>query len=76
MNSLRKIIVYWACATLLLCAGFVLYSETLPRDELVMANTLSFKILVSLIVVGLPSIFGLFLVLFIGSILRDARRRK
>jgi len=73
MNNFRKIIVYWICATLLLCAGFVLYSETLPRDELVMANTFSFKILLSLIVVGVPSIFSLFLVLFFGPILRGTR---
>jgi hypothetical protein len=29
----------WAVLTLLTMAGYVIYARTLPRDELVMANT-------------------------------------
>ncbi len=65
VTSLRKIILVWVCVTVALCVGFVLYAQTLPRDELVMANTLSFKIVTSLVVVGVPSLFALFVVLFI-----------
>jgi len=70
---MRRIINYWAVATILLCAAYVVYVRTLPPDELVMANTLPFQIMVSALVVGGPCLVVLFLWLFFGSILRSWR---
>ena len=71
---MRKIIFYWAVITIILCVGFVIYSRTRPPDELVMANSLGFQVLVSLLFVGGPSLFVLFLVLFFGALIFRRRR--
>ena len=73
---MHRMISYWAVATLLLCAAYVAYVRTLPPDDLVMANTWSFQILVSLLVVGGPSLLALFLFLFFGSIWRSLRSNR
>jgi len=73
---MRKVMYYWAVTTLLLCAAYVVYVRTLPPDELVMANTLSFQIIVSLLVVGGPCLVVLFLWLFFGSIWRSLRSNR
>lgn len=48
--------------------GYVSYLHSLPPDELVMANDLSFQATIGLIVVGLPALLFLLLALLIGSI--------
>jgi hypothetical protein len=74
MDSFRKTILIWAIATVALCTGYVFYVRTLPTDELVMANTLSFQIATSIVVVGGPLLLGLFLALLFGAIFRSLRR--
>ena len=71
---MRKVIFYWALITAILCAGFVIYFRTRPPDELVMANSLGFQVVVSLLFVGGPSLFVLFLVLFFGALVFRRRR--
>jgi len=73
---MRKVMYYWAATTLLLCAAYVVYVRTLPPDELVMANTSPFQIIVSLLVVGGPCLVVLFLWLFFGSIWRSLRSNR
>jgi hypothetical protein len=70
---MRKVTYYWAVATVFLCAGYVVYVRTLPPDELVMANTLPFQILVSLLVVGGPCLVALLLWVLGGKVLRSLR---
>ena len=72
-KSMRNIVFYWALTTVLLCTGYVVYVRMLPPDELVMANSLGFQVLVSLLVVGGPSLFVLFVVLFVGALFRRRR---
>lgn len=74
---LNRLIFAWATVTAAYCVAFVVYARTLPPDELVMANSLGFQVLVSLFVVGLPSLLGLFLFPLCYPIVRDllARRR-
>jgi hypothetical protein len=62
-KSMRNMIFYWALTTVLLCTGYVVYVRTLPPDEL----------LVSLLVVGGPSLFVLFVVLFVDALFRRRR---
>ena len=75
---LSRVLLAWALITLVACLGYLLYLRTLPPDELVMANTLSFQVLVSALFVAVPS-FGLLLVfLLVGAILRSivAQRKR
>ena len=72
---MRNIVFYWAISTAVICAGYVVYLRTLPPDELVMANSLGFQVLVSLFVVGGSSLFVLVLVL-LGRTLSGRRRSK
>lgn len=76
-HRLKSVLLAWTVVTAACCLAFILYARTLPPDELVVANTLGFQVLVSLFVVGLPSLLGLFLLLFIYPLVRDllARRR-
>jgi hypothetical protein len=73
---MRRIISYWAVTTALLCTAYFIYVRTLAPDELAMANTLPFQIIVSLIMVGGPCLVVLFLWLFFGSILRSLRSNR
>ena len=75
-QRMRKVMYYWAVTTLLLCAAYVVYVRTQPPDELVMANTLLFQIIVSIFVVGGPCLVVLFLWLFFGSIWRSLRSNR
>jgi len=74
--SLRIAVSIWAVVTAAACLGYVLYLRTLPADELVMANTVSFQVLVSLFVIGLPSLVALFVFLFGYPVVRDWRARR
>jgi len=71
---MRKIIFYWAVITTILCVAFVIYFRTRPPDELVMANSLGFQVVVSVLFVGGPSLLILFLVLFFGALILRRRR--
>jgi hypothetical protein len=73
MKKMRSIIFYWAIATLVLCVAYVAYVQTLPPDELVIANSLGFQIIVSLLVVGGPCLGVLFLALFLMAVVRRKR---
>lgn len=66
--SLRKVLSVWACVTAVAYAAYVGYLQTLPPDELVMANAFGFQAMVGAIVVGIPSVTFLFLLLLIGAI--------
>jgi hypothetical protein len=70
---MRNIVFYWAISTAVMCAGYVVYLRTLPPDDLVMANSLGFQVLVSLFVVGGSSLFVLLLVLLVRAMF--GRRR-
>lgn len=72
---LNRLIFAWVTVTAACCVAFVVYVRTLPPDELVMANSLGFQVLVSLFVVGLPSLLGLFLFLLCYPIVRDLLAR-
>ena len=67
--SLSRIITIWATLTACAVIGFVFYAHGLSPDELVMANTLSFQIIVALLVIGLPSFSLLIAFLLIGSLI-------
>src|SRR5215831_15695161 len=66
-----RVILYWAAATILICAACVIYVRTLP--PVVMPNSLPNQIILSLFIVGGPSLAALFLLLFLGFILRRLR---
>lgn len=70
---MRRTIGNWGVVTGILCAAYVVYQRMQPPDELVMANTLPFQILVSSLVVGGPCLLVLFLWMFFGAILRSLR---
>jgi len=73
MKSMRSIIFYWAVATLVLCMAYVVYVRCFPPDELVMANSLGFQIIVSLLVVGGPCVVILVLIVFLTPFVRRKR---
>jgi hypothetical protein len=66
--SLKKVISVWCVLTICLVVAFVVYLRSFPPDELVMGNDLAFELLIGFFVVGLPSVFFLFLVLLFGAI--------
>ncbi len=68
--SLRVVLAVWATLTLLAGCMYVVYLRTLPPDELVMANTLSFQVMVASLFVGVPAFALLLLFLLAGSILK------
>jgi hypothetical protein len=68
---MRRVIVYWAAATILIWAACVMYFGTLAPDAV--GNSLPTQIIVSLLIVGGPSLAALFLLLFLGFILRRLR---
>ena len=68
--SLTKVLFVWSAATSFACVVYVLYARTLPRDELVMANTLEFQAMMSVIVVALPSGFCLLFFLTVGALVK------
>ena len=74
--SLRVTLSIWAIVTAAGCLAYVLYLRTLPPDELVMANTVSFQVLLSLCVIGLPSLVVLLVFLFGYPVARDSRARR
>jgi hypothetical protein len=74
MGSLRKVIVIWSVLTMVFCTAAFIYSGTLPPDELVMANSIGFRVLFSVVVIGIPSLIGLFMYLFVGSLIRSLLR--
>jgi membrane protein YdbS with pleckstrin-like domain len=67
---IRRVIVYWAVATILLCAGYFIYANTVTPD--VVPNSFS-AITIVLLIVGGPSLAALFLLLLMGFILRYVR---
>jgi len=73
---LSSVLVVWGLITLVACAGYVLYLRALAPDELVIANTLSFQLLVSVISIGLPSLGLLFAFLLLGAIVRGIRAQR
>jgi hypothetical protein len=68
--SLRRVVTVWMALTACACFIYVAYLRSLPPDELLMANTLSFQVISALLMVGLPSLACLFLFLFVGSMLK------
>jgi hypothetical protein len=74
MGSLRKVIAAWGVLTLVFCTVAFIYSRSLPPDELVMANSIGFRALISVLVIGIPSLIGLFIYLFFGSLVRSLLR--
>jgi len=66
---LSHIITIWATLTVCAVVGFVFHARGLPPDELVMANTWIFQIIVALLVIGLPSFLLLIAFLLIGSLI-------
>jgi hypothetical protein len=74
MGSLRKVIAAWSVQTLVFCTAAFIYSRSLPPDELVMANSIGFRALISVLVIGGPSLIGLFMYLFFGSLARGLLR--
>ena len=75
--TLKRVLLVWGIGTALACVAFVLYAQTLPRDELVVANTLSFQAMMSVIVVAIPSGIGLLCFLLVGALVKGwATRHK
>ena len=68
--SLRRVVIVWVALTAGACVTYIGYARSLPPDELLMANTLSFQAIAALLIVGLPSLACLFLFLFVGSLLK------
>lgn len=66
--SLRTVVTVWAVLSAIAYVSYVSYLHSLPPDELVMANELSFQATIGLIVVGLPAFLFLLLALLIGLI--------
>lgn len=66
--SLRTVVSVWAALSVIAYVAYVADLHSLPRDELVMANDLSFQALGGLVAMGLPALFFLLWVLFVGSI--------
>ena len=73
MNT-RAIIFYWAVGTVV-CWGLlgVAWSLFGPTDDLVMANTVGFKMLVAGIVVSVPSLVVFLLIWALDAYLRKRR---
>lgn len=69
--SLRTVVSVWAALSVVAYVAYVAYVtylHSLPRDELVMANDLSFQALGGLVAMGLPALFFLLWVVFVRSI--------
>jgi hypothetical protein len=66
---LSRIIAIWATLTVCAVIGFVVYARGRPPDELVMANTWVFQIVVALLFVGVPAAILLIACLLVGSLL-------
>jgi hypothetical protein len=56
---MQKTFTQWAAATAFLCAASVVHLRLLPPDELELANTLAFQVLLSLVIVGGPCLVAL-----------------
>lgn len=67
---LSKVCSAWGLATLCACSAFVLYARSLPPDDLLMADTLGFQVMTSLLIVALPSVFCLFVFLGAGALVK------
>lgn len=65
---LRTVVSVWAALSVVAYVAYVAYLHSLPRDELVMANDLSFQALGGLVAMGLPALFFRLWVLFVPSI--------
>jgi len=72
----KRTIVTWLVVTAALRRGYVAYLRSLPKDDLVMANTLGFQVLVSAFVIGLPSLAALALFLIAYPAIRDTLRKR
>ena len=68
--SLHTVLAVWAALTVLAGCVYVVYLRTLPPDELVMANTLGFQVMVASLFVGVPALALLLLFLLAGSIFK------
>ena len=66
--SVRMVFIWWALITTLACVTYVAYDRSLPPDELLMANTWSFQLLVSILFVAFPSFAALLLFMLVGAI--------
>lgn len=67
--SLRVVVPCWSALTFVACLAFALYPPG-GRDELEMANTLSFRLLVAALLVGIPSVGCLFAFLLVGALVK------
>jgi hypothetical protein len=67
---LTKVLSAWGIATLCACGAFVLHARSLPADDLLMASTLGFQVMTSLLMVALPSPLCLFVFLGMGAIVK------
>jgi len=67
---LTKVLSAWGIATLCACGAFVLHARSLPADDLLMASTLGFQVMTSLLMVALPSALCLFVFLGVGAIVK------
>jgi hypothetical protein len=66
---LSRIIAIWVTLTACAVIGFVIYSHGRAPDELVMANTWGFQIVVALLFVGVPAVMLLIACLLVGSLI-------
>lgn len=67
---LTRVLSAWGIATLSACGAFLLHARSLPPDDLLMANTLGFQVMTSLLIVALPSLFCLFIFLGAGALIK------
>jgi uncharacterized membrane protein YczE len=74
--ALRKVVSVWAVLTIAVGAGYVAHLHSLPPDELVMADTLSFQVLVAAIFVGVPAMLLLLAFLLFGAVLKGLLQSK
>ena len=69
--SLRNVLVIWGILTCAAVIGMVVYLRASPVDDLVMADTLIFQVLVALLLVGSTSVLGLIVFLLLGGICKS-----
>ena len=74
---MRKVITIWSVLTFLLTGAFYRYIDSFPPEEhFDLANSVGFKLIVSVIVVGGIAAIALFAFLFFGSIIRSLWKPK
>jgi hypothetical protein len=74
--ELKTVLIAHGAISLFAFIACLLWLRSLPvKSDLVMANDFSFQVVVAMFYVGIPSIILLFLILFVGSIIKSYRTK-